>query len=231
MRKTPERIESLAAAYVLGTLRGPARRRFERWMLESISVRQEVWAWEARLGELATKVPAEEPPAHLWQAIERRLWPVSAASTQTNWRGWWPVGWIAAAAASVMLVLVLLGPLAPEPPVPGLAGAAVQQGTDEPVWLISQSSNQSELLFTPVAAVVPEHGHDYELWVLPQQGNPVSLGVLVADQRQVAFSLSQRQRELLQQSRTLAISLEPLGGSPTGLPTGEILHVVRLHSS
>ena len=35
MKKTPERIEVLAAEYVLGSLKGPARRRFERWMMES----------------------------------------------------------------------------------------------------------------------------------------------------------------------------------------------------
>ena len=46
MKKTPERIEALAAEYVLGSLHGAASRRFERWMMESVLVRQDAWCGE-----------------------------------------------------------------------------------------------------------------------------------------------------------------------------------------
>ncbi|MCH8498755.1 MAG: anti-sigma factor [Marinobacter sp.] len=231
MKKTPERIEQLAAAYVLGTLQGPARRRFERWMMESWRVRQEVWAWEARLGELAARVPAETPPPRLWQAIERRLWPSAERPDRPRWFGWWVPGWSLALVAVFALVTLMVRQPAVELPEPLLAGAVVQQGVDEPLWLISQTATGTALQLRPVAAALPEAGRDYELWALPVEGNPVSLGLLAADQPLVTLPLSQHQRQVLADNRTLAISLEPTGGSPTGVPTGPVLHLVRLHSS
>ncbi|MEP4391355.1 MAG: hypothetical protein ABJ345_02780, partial [Marinobacter sp.] len=69
MKKTPERIEALAAEYVLGSLHGSARRRFERWMMESVRVRQEVWFWEEKLGHLGARIEEEQPPASVWAGI------------------------------------------------------------------------------------------------------------------------------------------------------------------
>ncbi|WP_431196380.1 hypothetical protein [Marinobacter alexandrii] len=43
------------------------------------------------------------------------------------------------------------------------------------------------------------------------------------------MTLTDEARTALSQSRTLAISLEPVGGSPTGAPTGPILHVTKLY--
>ncbi|MCH8530695.1 MAG: hypothetical protein LAT65_07580 [Saccharospirillum sp.] len=75
MKKTQARIEHLAAEYALGSLTGRARLRFERWMVESHLVRQEVWYWEAKLGRLGELVPVEKPPKRVWRDIESRLWP------------------------------------------------------------------------------------------------------------------------------------------------------------
>ena len=75
MRKSPERVEVLAAEYVLGSLKGPARLRFEGWMMESGRVRQEVWFWEQQLGALSTAAPQETPPPRVWSDIQKRLWP------------------------------------------------------------------------------------------------------------------------------------------------------------
>ena len=59
-------------------------------------------------------------------------------------------------------------------------------------------------------------------------GQPLSLGVIpVGGLHQV--TLTDTARQALSQSRTLAISLEPVGGSPTGKPTGPILHVAKLY--
>ena len=56
----------------------------------------------------------------------------------------------------------------------------------------------------------------------------LSLGVIpVGGTYQV--TLDDEARALLSNSRTLAISLEPVGGSPTGQPTGPILHVAKLY--
>ena len=49
----PEVIDRLASEYALGTLRGPARRRFERWRANTPFVDQRCRFWEERLMHLA----------------------------------------------------------------------------------------------------------------------------------------------------------------------------------
>ena len=229
MKKTPERIELLAAEYVLGSLQGLARRRFERWMMESARVREEVWFWEEKLGHLGNQVDDKAPPASVWRGIEARLWPAKAANAANysagNWL--WP-GWslVATAAALVLAVILVQQPV----PTPDerLSGAIVQADATDPLWLVSGSELDRSLKLRPVAATAAQAGKDYELWIVPQDGQPVSLGVMpVGDTYQV--TLDDNTRALLASSRTLAISLEPVGGSPTGAPTGPILHVAKLY--
>lgn len=231
MKKTPERIEVLAAEYVLGSLKGPARRRFERWMMESGRVRQEVWFWEGKLGQLSTEVLPETPPPTVWSAIEHRLWPATRSPDARQGRGlsWlWP-GWsLAATAAAVLFAVLLVQQPAPGPGSAQLSGAIVQANVSDPLWLVSESGTDNLLKLRSVAAHAAGAGKDYELWIVPENGQPLSLGVIPAGGvHQV--TLTDAAREALASSRTLAISLEPRGGSPTGAPTGPILHVTKLY--
>jgi anti-sigma-K factor RskA len=72
-----------------------------------------------------------------------------------------------------------------------------------------------------------ESGKALELWALPDGGSPVSLGLLPT-QGEFHRVLTAAQRTALAGSKQLAVSLEPAGGSPTGLPTGPVLHVAPL---
>lgn len=233
MKRTPERIEALAAEYVLGSLHGAARRRFERWMMESVRIRQEVWFWEEKLGHLGTRIEEEQPPASVWAGIERRLWPQvdkaggAEAANEGAGRWFWPSWSLLATAAALVLAVVLVQH--PEPGVDDhLSGAIVQTDVADPLWLVSQSVPDRQLKLRPVAATAAQQGKDYELWIVPEDGQPLSLGVIpVGDTYRV--TLDNEARELLSNSRTLAISLEPVGGSPTGQPTGPILHVAKLY--
>ena len=62
-----------------------------------------------------------------------------------------------------------------------------------------------------------------ELWALPPGGNPRSLG-LIEPSGVVQIALSAPAETALAQIPALAVSLEPKGGSPTGLPTGPVLY-------
>lgn len=234
MKKTPERVEQLAAAYVLGTLEGRARRRFQRWMMESVSVRQEVWYWEAKLSELARVIPPEQPPERVWEALEQRLWPDTVQPRKSRGPLAWLVpGWsLLATAAALVLAVVLVQQPEPETPTAwsGMAGAIVQEDVEEPLWLVSEDSRSQQLRLRPVAASAAEPDKDYELWVVPgDDAAPISLGVIPVSEDRYQIQLSPQVRDALESSRTLAISLEPQGGSPTGAPTGPILHVTKLY--
>ena len=76
-----------------------------------------------------------------------------------------------------------------------------------------------ELLILP-ASVHTTPGHSPELWLLPKGGAPIALGVVGADapiRLPMAHAVGDAGR------RTLAVSIEPLGGSPTGQPTGPVV--------
>ncbi|WP_144778497.1 anti-sigma factor [Marinobacter maritimus] len=235
MKKTPERIERLAAEYVLGSLHGLARKRFESWMMESAKVREEVWFWERKFGQLLGEVPEVTPPTSVWSSIERRLWPAESlvespagkAQSRASQRWFWPSWSILATAAALVMAVVLMQP-APQSSQAQFSGAIVQADTKDPLWLVSETGQGNLLKLRSVAASAAETGKDYELWIVPENGQPLSLGVIpVGGLHQV--TLTDTARQALSQSRTLAISLEPVGGSPTGKPTGPILHVAQLY--
>ncbi|RKR67803.1 anti-sigma-K factor RskA [Acidovorax sp. 94] len=90
MRYThPALLDHLASAYVLGTLGGGARRRFERLLRDRSDVQLLVAQWEGRLGMLASSVPVQQPPQRVWAAIEARTRPrdVKDAAPQGGWAG------------------------------------------------------------------------------------------------------------------------------------------------
>ena len=65
--------DRLASEYVLGTLRGPARRRFESLLVAHPALRDAVAAWQGRLVPLSDRVAAVTPPARVWAGSEKRL--------------------------------------------------------------------------------------------------------------------------------------------------------------
>ena len=89
-----ELLNRLAAEYVLGTLRGGARRRFVNLQKENARARRIVIAWQERLHPLALALTAVEPRTQVWASIEAALGfvaekpaaPVSSGSI--NWKNW-----------------------------------------------------------------------------------------------------------------------------------------------
>ncbi|MAL99614.1 MAG: hypothetical protein CL583_14315 [Alteromonadaceae bacterium] len=239
MKKTPERIEKLAAEYVLGSLQGSARARFERWMMESYSVRQEVWYWEAHFSSLNEAVNELQPSAGVWEGISQRLWRAQAPLPDSSggervsrlpdrgrlWRSWSLV----ATAASLLLALALTLNLIEQPSAEPPLMAAITSA-EQTEWIFNTGAERGQLLTRAVSAVPAAPDKDYELWVLPRSGDPVSLGIIQADGQRMVIHLTEEQRQQLLESRKLAISLEPEGGSPSGVPTGPVLHVTELLS-
>jgi anti-sigma-K factor RskA len=95
----------------------------------------------------------------------------------------------------------------------------------KPLWLLKLG--ERTLRVTVVGAAKEQPGKSYELWMLPEGGNPVSLGVL-PQQGEQTLALSDAALAALARSSALAVSLEPAGGSPTGLPTGPVLYTAPL---
>ena len=221
-----ERNQALASEYVVGTLQGTARKRFERWMMESPRLRRQVWYWERRLEPFNSSLPKTEPPPALWNAIEARLFPAPPQAKDEKGLGLSFWRWTASLAMAAVLALLVWTPL-PSQPAPGLV-AVVQSEQAQPLWVMNASAGDHSLTLKSLPPVASGSEQDYELWLLSESGVPISLTVLPTEGAELRITLSDEQVRELLKSRSLAISLEPKGGSPTGQPTGPVVYQSQL---
>lgn len=224
--KNPELREKLAAEYVIGTLRGRARARFQSLLRYDPPLREMVAAWDARLSPLAEAADEIAPPPRVWQALAGRIAgparPGGWLKSLAFWRG------IAATSSAFALVLALLiaGAPRPEPPMAMVAVMADDQGQPSLVvsWPPMKAMRDPYLRIK----VLQEHptmaaGTAWELWMLPPgSGTPVSLGLISTDADQV-MKLKPALAGRMEGAWGVAMSIEPSGGSPTGAPTGPVI--------
>lgn len=204
-------LNDLAGEYVLGTLAGADRVAFEARLQRDPAAMRAVALWAQQLQPLADAITPAIPAPQLWQRIERQL----GLPARTKARA--PL-WIAAAVAAAVVAVAFLFPdLYMKPEVEAVAQLASPQ-SGEVAFVVSVLDDEAKLLVR-AAQVSAVPNQSYELWAVPPGGAaPVSLGVVAASgetERDVAENL----RPLLHEGATLAVSLEPEGGSPTGTPT------------
>jgi anti-sigma-K factor RskA len=222
----PQLLDSLAAEYVLGTLRGPARRRLERWNHNVPEVQLAVQRWENRLLPLALAPRPIEPPRQVWIGIRRRIEYLGAGRAEK--RRVRDHHWPRAAAAVATLGLIIALWLGPTRELPPREVANVTAGNGQLLWHVAVNSTQDTLRIRAIAPERHSPREDFELWALPAAGgSPVSLGLMPA-QGEVRHRLNASQRDALRAAAKIAVSLEPSGGSPAEGPTGPVVHVADL---
>jgi anti-sigma-K factor RskA len=229
----PDRIDRLAAEYVLGTLRGPARRRFEALLPAHPNMRTAVAAWQQRLVPLASSIETVEPPDRVWQGIEHRLFPDTRALTSQTAAAalpWWQrLGlWRAlsgfSTAAALALFMVASQTPAPQAPIIVVLGANPEAAQAlNASFVASVSADGRALVLKPLNELSMSPGRALELWAVPAQGAPRSLGLV-----QAAGATTLLRTQFLRDTAAFAVSVEPTGGSPTGAPTGPIVSVGKL---
>ena len=203
----------LAAEYVLGSLEGEERGEAERLLATDPAFARTVAAWQQRLTPLAAHVTPVRPPADLWDRIEADTAPAPAAILPFRRRiRFWQATTVGALAIAASLAAFIVLHQPEQPRVAMLAPIA----GGAPVMLATAERNGS-LTIRPSAAISVPSDKDLELWSLAQgETRPHSLGVLPSSGKQLMASLAPNTQ--------LLVSLEPKGGSPTGLPTGPVLY-------
>ena len=215
-----EELRVLAGEYVLGVLDAHDADEVAAALAVNAELRRAVVFWETRLHPLSSLAISAEPPSGTWQAIEARIRTKTAKpvarSFWTNlalWR-WSTAGFAAAAAALALWVAVT--------PVPGPSLVAIlhppQQ--DQASWIAT--AGRSGLVLRAVTAATPPSDRAFELWAIaPGATQPRSLGVISPNGE---LKLSRLPADL-RDGGTLAISIEPIGGSPTQLPSGPLVYI------
>lgn len=217
MRIDNERLRAaLAAEYVLGTLRGRARRRFERWLAYSAATRAQVAAWERWLAVLLETVSPVDPPARVWRAIARRLDP-----DRSRLHFWRRLAFLATAAASVLATVVVHDVVTP----PATRYVAVlHDAGGRAAWVVSSAEAKGAITVSALTPAPPGPQQALELWLIPEGSQtPRSLGLLQHIGR-ITMNLERELIVALRSGSMFAVSLEPAGGSPTGSPTGPVLY-------
>jgi anti-sigma-K factor RskA len=220
--RQPELRRALAADYAIGLMPTTARRRFESLLIDDPNLRAEVAQWQESLVGLTTSLEPQPVPERVWHQIVARIEPqrLHVPKKRPFW-SWMRI----AAVACTLLVAVIVGVIynRDKPDF----NATLVAGNQQPALTVQAFDRY--LKIDPVAVASVEAGRSLELWAIPADGVPVSLGV-IPDNGKGRVDLSDSQRRLLGSQTTMAITLEPKGGSPSGKPTGPILYKGQLAS-
>jgi len=244
----PERLDRLAREYVLGTLTGGARRRFEHVLHQAPAAMRAVSAWQARFSILAAGVPAMQPRDGVWRRLEQRLFasaPEAAARPPSaNGFEWlWKLlsgRTLAGALAGVLLCVVVLRTQ------PGLIGLEAQSdglpqsyvgllldGAGKPTVLASSKRHGRQLTVKVLQPVAVPAGRVAQLWAFPKDGPPFPVAVLppLPAKGSVSFALPDTSEKLFSNVGRLAIDFEPAPAAPGAAPASDFVlsgHCVKL---
>jgi anti-sigma-K factor RskA len=214
-------LDRLASEYVLGTLHGAARRRFDKLLTESAAARAAVQAWEGRLAALASSVPPVAPPSRVWTATEARI--ASTALRRGSRPSWWSslwkpaLGFALGAALTVALVqmmpsaFVSLNELAQrEQALPQSYVGLLLDRENLPTLLISSTRYGTRVTVKSLRPVAAPAGKVAQVWALPKEGAAFPIGVAVPTKPpgSTSFEMSSTSEKLLANVTRLAVSFE-----------------------
>lgn len=216
----------VAAEYVLGVLPAEERSQASRRIDHEPAFARLVEEWEARLAPMADGFEPVLPPDKVKAALDERLFKTAHAARRPGlwenlafWRG---------AAVAALLALVVVGGFA----LNGLGWQPAEQ--DKLRFVASLAHDDSDVRYLAVyddatRDVALSHvsgerpqGRDFELWAIEGDKPPLSLGVIPSG-ASVHISLSGPLGDALRRGAVFAITAEPLGGSPSGAPTGPVV--------
>ncbi|WP_299827683.1 anti-sigma factor [uncultured Roseobacter sp.] len=201
-----------AAEYIIGLMPLADRKEFETRLQTDTILAAHVNDWTDRLAPFNADYADSAPPPAVKDAIDQRLF--ASPVGRGNWWSALRIRWAVITAALAAVVLVLgLQILQAQPKL------VAQLDPVEMGYRFAATYNRDTgvLTVSTLEAVdIPDRA--LELWAIGEAGVPMSLGLLTASED---FAISTGLK--LQPGTTLAVSLEPLGGSRTGAPTGPVL--------
>ena len=213
----------LAAEYALGLLTPAEHATVGARLRTDAALRADLSFWRSRLASLDSEFAETTAPSAVWSRIERRLF---ADSRQRG--GWWNslALWRSLSGAALAVAVIAIGiNLATPRPDPNafaaqLVAALSAQGSNVNVVALYNATTGQVRLTTISGDAVPDK--DYELWAIEGSNAPKSMGVIPMTQN-VDVKIAPDILSGFGPGTTLAISLEPKGGSKTGAPTGPVV--------
>lgn len=209
-----------AAELALGLLEGDERAAALRRLLADPDFASEVERWRVRFASLFALVPGIEPAPQVGERVMARL-DGDARATPNYWK---PTAIAASLAAAGLFGMLTLRPepVSPPPvtvamPAPMVAAFMIE-GQAAPI--VATYDSKTKRLSMPGPMPVPA-GKSAQLWAIIGTGAPQPLGLFHEAGSRVEADVPAPAP--MAPGTMFAISLEPLGGSPTGAPTGPVV--------
>jgi len=217
--------ELLAAEYVLGVLTGTDRAAAQRLLERDANFSRMVDAWEQRLAPWASEIADVAAPPQVWERIAAAL-PANNLPRTSMWENlaFWRIFALAGALVAACLGgFIYVGAVRQQTPL-----VAAIDGGGSRAFVATIDANRRTIAVQP-ASYAGDATREPELWLIPPDGRPRPLGMLRAD-RAVSIAIPRDLAALTVSNGVLAVSLEPPGGSTTGLPTGPVIATGKLTS-
>ena len=218
-------LDRLASEYVLGTLHGAARRRFDKLLIESPAAREAVQGWEQRLALLAAPVPPVAPPLRVWTATQALIASTAASTAlgrgtqRFSWSSLWKpaLGFAFGVALTFALVQLVPGAFVSldglaqrEQALPQSYVGLLLDREGLPTLLISSTRHGTRVTVKSLRPVTVPAGKVTQVWALPKEGAPFAIGVAVPPKPpgSTSFEMSATSEKLLSSVTRLAVSFE-----------------------
>ncbi|MPS70076.1 MAG: hypothetical protein E2586_16475 [Novosphingobium sp.] len=206
----------VAAELALGLLEGEDRAAAQRLRLSDPVFAGEVDAWAARLSPLLAAIPAAEPPTHLWDKVAARIDSGAPRNPEPalirRLRAWRAGAIFAASIAACLALFILVRPAEDRTKMP-MSVSQLAGAEGSATMAVAYDPKAGMLHLSPHS--LGGNGKSPELWVIPEDGVPRSLGVM----QSAVLAISPDMRPMLTDGATLAITLEDSAGAPHKAPS------------
>ena len=220
----------LAAEYALGILEGEELVEARGLAASDDAFARQVEAWEERLAPMFEEMGEHTPPDAIWQRVKAEI-DNGRGGDVVDLRkrlGWWKGMTAAASAIAASLALVVaFDTTRPPPPAeaPAARGAvmvAALMSEDKAMMMSAAWRPEDHSLMVMPGNMPSDPGHSHELWIIPSDGKPRSLGLMTGEGPH-RMDIPSDMATHFAEKATLAISVEPEGGSPGDAPTGPVI--------
>lgn len=230
--QNPDIFEHLAMSYVLGTLQGKARLRFEQLMRKHLYLRAVTQAYQQQFAPLANLIPSEKPPARVWNAISQELQlgkqSVASVSWLTPLKAYipWSLAAISSMTAVILTVFLLQNHWQPTAYIAALKSPVHQ----DKMLLVTVNYDTMDIAFdVPSGALPTQNDTMPTVWCIPKDSSKplMRMGVLTA-QRGNRLAIDKATWKEMANVDQFAVSFEPMNQPPSDVPQGEVVFSGRL---
>jgi anti-sigma-K factor RskA len=218
----------LAAEHALGLLEGEQLLEARGRVASDAAFARAVEAWQRRLAPLFEEIGEQVPPEATWDRVRAAIASARDGGDIVQlkrrlgvWKGL--SAGASAIAASLALVVgynAIQRPSAIEAPAAPIMVASLMSPANDVMLSAACEADGRTLTLMP-GQMTPPPGRTVQLWLIPADGKPRSLGMVGG--RAQRIEVAPEMAEHFHEQPMLTLTIEPMGGAPGGRPSGPMV--------